>query len=115
MVCILNERIHIRRFSLDWQIVRETPRRPTRLWSRKRRTIDRHLVFGEFPNSCPRKHPFHEHVLIENHLLTHTRRSEFLEVFDGIRVKIIPGRHGTDELHECQATDELWPARCQVK
>src|SRR5258708_31231755 len=114
-VRLFDDCVHVGRFSFDWEILRKTPRRPAGLRSWKWRAINRHLVFGQSTDNCPGKYLFDEHVLVENQVLAHSWRSEFLEDFDGIGVKVIPARHRTNAFHEGQTADEFRPACCQMK
>src|SRR5262249_15621272 len=93
----------------------EAPRGLARLARKERRSIDGHFFFGEFPNGCAGKHRFYEGILVQNHPLAETWCSELLEGFNCCSVKVIPGGHRTDELHESQAFHKFRLARCQVK
>jgi hypothetical protein len=87
--------------------------RAPRFWSRKRRSVNRHFFISQFPYRRAGKNPFNECVALEDHLLPYPRCSEILKSF-ACR-KIIPRRHGPDELHESESTHELWPACRQMK
>jgi hypothetical protein len=73
------------------------------------------FLIRQFSNDIRGKNPFHECVAFKNHLFAHSGRPEFLEGLDCVRLKILPGRHGPDELHKGELTDNLRPAGCRVK
>src|SRR6266851_5717967 len=107
--------MHIRRFSSDRQLIRETPSGSSRLGSRKRCFVDRHFLIRQFSCGCPGKNPLHECVAFKNHLFAHSGRPELLERFTCNRWKILPGRQWPEELHKGKPTNKLRPAGCQVK
>src|SRR5882757_1540470 len=114
-VGVLHSRIHICRFSLDRQLIRESPGGSSRCRSRKGCSVNRHLLVRQLPNGCRRKDSFNKRIAFKDHLLADTGSPEFLEGFNLIWVKVIPGRHWPDELHESEPADKVGPASRQVK
>src|SRR5271165_6995249 len=114
-MCFEHRGIHVRRFAGDWQLIREAPDWAPRFWSRKRRSVSRHFLISQFSYRRAGKNPFNKCVALEDHLLSYPRCSEISEDFASCSMKIIPCRHGPDELHESETAHELWLARRQMK
>src|SRR5713226_1013171 len=107
--------MHIRRFTSDRQLIRETPSGSPRLGSRKRCSVDRHFLIRQLSYGSEGKNSLHECVAFKSHLFAHSGRPELLEGFTCNRRKILPDRHWPEELHKSKPTDKLRPAGCQVK
>src|SRR4029077_2201347 len=107
--------MHIRRFSCDWQFIRETPSGSPRLRSREWRSVNRHFLILELSDGSQGHNSLHECVAFKNHLFAHYGRPELLEGFTCNRGEILPGRQWLEELHKSKPTDKLRPAGCQVK
>src|SRR4030095_15545144 len=97
------------------QVMRAAPGWSPRLGSGKGFSVNRHLLIRQFSYDCRGKDALHECVAFKNHLFAHSGRSELLKGLDCSLVKILPGRHWSNELHERKPTDKLRPAGCQVK
>src|SRR6266446_2771846 len=107
--------MHIRRFSSDRQLIRETPSGSPRLGSRKWCSVNRHFLIRKFSNDCSGKYPLHKCIAFKNHLFAHSGRPELLEGFAYRSRKILPGRQWSEELHKSKSTDKLGPVGCQLK
>src|SRR5216683_5788281 len=107
--------MHIRRFSSDRQLIRETPSGSPRLGSRKWCSVNRHFLIRQFSYGRRGKKPLHDCIAFKNHLFAHSGRPELLEGFAYNCRKLLPGRQWPEELHKSKPTDKLGPAGCQVK
>src|SRR6202789_3570339 len=115
VVCFLHRRIHISGFSLDRQLIGESPGGPTRFGSREGGSVDRHLFVRQLSKGGQGKHSVHKCIVFKDHLFADTWRPELLEGLNLICVKVLPAAHRPDEFHESKPPDEVGPARGQVK